>query len=193
MSALRARPARPRPTAPAGPTPRELRVEVRPAWPFRLSRASGPDGVLKVRAGVLHRLLHHGPDATPVVVRVAQTAPDRVLLGAAAADPAAAAWGIERMRFALGVDDDLRPFHDRFRDDPLIGAAVRANPAVRLRRRPLPFEVLAWAVTEQLIEYERAAAIQRRLVARLGRRCARSGLRDVPDAAAVAAQAPALL
>jgi len=152
------------------------------------------DGVLKVRGGVLHRLLHHGPGATPVVVRVAQTAPrGPVLFGAAAADPAAAAWGIERMRFALGVDDDLRPFHDRFRDDPLIGAAVRANPTVRLRRRPLPFEALAWAVTEQLIEYVRAAAIQRRLVARLGRRCPYSGLRDVPDAATLAAQAPALL
>jgi 3-methyladenine DNA glycosylase/8-oxoguanine DNA glycosylase len=97
------------------------------------------------------------------------------------------------MRVALGVDDDLRPFHDRFRDDPLIGAAVRADPALRLRRRPEPFEALAWAVTEQLIEFVRAAAIQRRLVARLGRRCERSGLRDVPSAAVIAAQAPALL
>jgi len=180
------------PVAPA-PGQRELRVEVRPAWPFRLSRGSGPDGVLSVRAGVVHRLLHHGPEATPVIVRVAQTARDRVLFGAASADPAAAAWGIERMRFALGVDDDLRPFHDRFRDDPLIGAAVRADPAVRLRRRPEPFEALAWAVTEQLIEYVRAAAIQRRIVRRLGRQCARSGLRDVPSAATIAAQAPALL
>lgn len=171
----------------------ERRVEVRPAWPFRLSRSRGPDGVLQVRRGVIHRLLHHGPDQQPVIVRVAQTARDRVLLGAQADDPAAAAWGIERMRFALGVDDDLRPFHDRFRDDPLIGRAVRMDPTVRLRRRPEPFEALAWAVTEQLIEYVRAAAIQRRIVWRLGRRCARSGLRDLPSAATVAAQAPAQL
>ena len=172
---------------------RELRVEVRPAWPFRLSRASGPDGVLQVRRGVIHRLLHHGPEERPVIVRVAQTARDRVLLGAQAVDPAAAAWGVERMRFALGVDDDLRPFHDRFRDDPLIGHAVRADPTVRLRRRPEPFEALAWAVTEQLIEYVRAARIQRRIVWRIGRRCPRSGLRDLPSAAAIAAQAPAQL
>ena len=33
---------------------------------------------------------------------------------------------IARMRFALGVDDDLREFHDRFRSDPLIGPSVRA-------------------------------------------------------------------
>ena len=32
------------------------------------------------------------------------------------------------MRFALGVDQDLQPFHERFRFDPLIGAAVRADP-----------------------------------------------------------------
>ena len=169
----------------------ELRVEVSPAWPFRLSRASGMDNVLKVRGGVVHRLLHHGDD--PVVVRVAQTARDRVLFGAQAPHREAAAWGIERMRFALGVDDDLRPFHDRFRDDPLIGGAVRADPTVRLRRRPEPFEVLAWAVTEQLIEFVRAAAIQRRIVMRLGRHCARTGLRDLPSPATIAAQAPALL
>ncbi len=181
--------ARPRPLA----APRELRVEVRPAWPFRLSRRGGMDGVLRARGGVLHRLLHHGEDATPVVVRVAQTAPDAVLFGAAAADPAARAWGVERMRFALGVDDDLRPFHDRFRDDPLIGGAVRRDPSVRLRRRPEPFEALAWAVTEQLIEFVRAAAIQRRMVLRLGRGCERSGLRDVPSPAKLAAQAPAQL
>jgi len=204
VSALRTR-LRPARVAAVSAPSRELRVEVRPAWPFRLSRRGGMDGVLKVRHGVLHRLLHHAPDgpaasersgaapAIPVVVRVAQTAPDRVLFGAAAADPAAAAWGIERMRFALGVDDDLRPFHDRFRDDPLIGGAVRKDPTVRLRRRPEPFEALAWAVTEQLIEFVRAAAIQRRLVLRLGRRCERSGLRDVPSPAAIAAQAPAQL
>jgi len=171
----------------------ELRVEVAPAWPFRLARASGMDGVLKVRRGVLHRLLHHGLDERPAVVRVAQTARDRVLLGAQAPDRAAAAWGIERMRFALGLDDDLRPFHVCFRDDPLIGAAVRADPTVRLRRRPEPFEALAWAITEQLIEAERAASIQRRLVWRYGRRSACATLRDAPSPAALAGRAPAEL
>ena len=35
-------------------------------------------------------------------------------------------WGIRRMRFAIGVDDDLRPFHDALPRRPLIGQAVRA-------------------------------------------------------------------
>lgn len=169
----------------------ERRVEVTPRWPFRLPRGSGMDGVARSRGGVQHRLLHLGD--RPVTVRVAQTAPDRVLLGAAAPDEPAAEHGLARMRFALGLDDDLAPFHRRFRRDPLIGALLRADPALRIRRRPEPWEALAWAVCEQLIEFVRAAAIQRRIVARLGPRCARSGLRDLPGPAVIAAQAPALL
>ena len=169
----------------------EVRVEVRPRWTFRLSRRVGLDRLGRVRGGVVHRLLHCGPD--PVVVRIAQLAPERVLFGAQADRRDAAEWGIERMRAATGIDQDLRPFYERFRFDPLIGAAVRANPGLRAAGRPDPFEALVWAVCEQLIEYERAAAIQRRLVARLGRRCPVSGLADSPAAATLAAQAPALL
>ena len=67
------------------------------------------------------------------------------------------------MRFALGVDDDLRPFYERFRDDPLIGrVACARGRGCASARRPEPFEALAWAICEQLIEYERAAAIERR-------------------------------
>ena len=169
----------------------EVRVEVRPRWTFRLPLRGGLDGLTKVRRGVLHRLVHAGEE--PVLVRVAQVAPDRVLFGAQGADEAAAEWGIERMRAALGIDQDLRPFYERFRSDPLIGASVRATPALRAGGKPDPFEALAWAICEQLIEFERAVAIQRRLVYRLGRRCPVSGMRDAPTAAAVAAQAPALL
>jgi 3-methyladenine DNA glycosylase/8-oxoguanine DNA glycosylase len=151
----------------------------------------GHDGLSEIRRGVLHRLLH--ADSEPVMIRVAQTAPDRVLFGARADSRELAEWGIERMRLALGVDQDLRPFYDRFRLDPLIGPAVRGNPGLRVAARPDPFEALVWAICEQLIEYERAASIERRLVAKLGRRCPSSGLRDCPPAAVLAAQAPALL
>ena len=140
---------------------------------------------------MLHRLLHVGDE--PVWIRVAQLAGGRVLFGARARARRLAEWGIERMRYALGIDLDLRAFYERFRFDPLIGPSVRADPGLRVAGRPEPFEALAWAVCEQLIEYERAAAIQRRLIARLGRRCAESGLRDSPPAAMLAAQAPALL
>jgi len=154
------------------------------------------DGTVRRRDGVLERLLHH--EGEPVLVRVAQTAPDSVLFGARAGTRAAASYGIERMRFALGVDDDLRAFHRRFARDPLIGRSLSRRPWLRVRRRPEPFEALAWAVCEQLIEYERAAAIERRLLSALGRRWvgwdgAASPLRDLPTAEALAGTAPARL
>jgi 3-methyladenine DNA glycosylase/8-oxoguanine DNA glycosylase len=169
----------------------EVRIEVRPRWTFRLSRRGGLDGLTRVRGGVLHRLLHAGQE--PVLVRVAQLARDRVLFGAQADDRAAAEWGIERMRLALGIDQDLRPFYERFRFDPLIGPAVRAKPGLRVAARPDPFEALVWAICEQLIEYERAATIQRRIVWRLGRRCRFTDMRDAPAAAVLGRQAPAVL
>jgi 3-methyladenine DNA glycosylase/8-oxoguanine DNA glycosylase len=176
----------------------ELREEVRPVGSYRLPIRNGMDGVMRRRGKVLERLLHHEED--PVVVRIAQTADDTVLFGARARTQTAARYGIARMRFALGVDDDLLPFHRRFANDPLIGRSVRARPWLRVRRRPEPFEALVWAVCEQLIEYERAARIQGRLVARLGRRWRGAGegawaggLRDLPTAAKLGATAPALI
>src|SRR5947209_50410 len=169
----------------------EVRREVRPSWSFRLPRRSGMDGLTRMRAGVLHRLLHRGDE--PVLVRVAQLAADRVLFGAQASSREGAEWGIARMRMALGIDVDLREFHERFRFDPLIGPSVRANPGLRPAGRPEPFEALAWAICEQLIEFERAAAIQRRLVRRLGRGCQGTEMRNSPSAARLADQSPALL
>ncbi len=48
-----------------------------------------------------------------------------------------------------------------------------------------------WAITEQLIDTPRALAIQRRMIATLGRRA--EGLRDSPSAEAIAGCAPAEL
>ena len=170
--------------------PFDLRVEVTPPWPFRIGRGSG-DGILRRRGATLMRLLH--VEDEPVLVAVAQTAPQRVLFAARSACEAAAAAAIARMRFATGVDDDLRPFYERFSGDPVIGAAVRSRPHVRIHRRADPWEALAWSITEQLIELERALVIQRRLVHRLGRRCPHSGLRDMPAPALLATLAPAEL
>jgi 3-methyladenine DNA glycosylase/8-oxoguanine DNA glycosylase len=166
----------------------EVRVEVRPPSPYRLPRAGG-DGVLRRRGTVLERLLHL--DGERVVVRAAQPAADRVVVGAWAPRRELCDEGLERMRFALGVDDDLRAFVERFRWDPLIGPSVRRAPWRRPVRRPVAWEALAWAITEQLIEIERALAIQRRIVRGLGWSCAETGLRDVPGPEAVAGCAPA--
>ena len=104
---------------------------------------------------------------------------------------------IERGRHALGVDDDYGDFYERFRDDPLLGPAIRDRPWLRARRCIWPWEALAWAVTEQLIEVERAHAIQRRVVARWGPVMLAPDrdrpLRDVPAASVIAGRAPAEL
>jgi DNA-3-methyladenine glycosylase II len=169
----------------------EVRREVRPRWIFRLPQRGSPEGLTRVRAGVLHRLLH--VEGKAVFIRVAQPARDRVVFGAQAADVQAAEWGIERMRAALGVDQDLREFYERFRSDPMIGRSVRTHPELRVWGKPDPFEALAWAVCEQLIAFADAVVIERRLVARLGHRCERTGLRNSPGAAVLAGIAPARL
>ena len=151
------------------------------------------------RGDVIERLLHdeHGE---PVVVRVAQSAPDAVLFGARSRGRESAEHGIARMRFALGVDDDLREFYSRHSGDSLIGGSLRRRPWLRARRRPEPFEALVWAVCEQSIEYDCAAKIQSSLVKRMGRRWAgdgaqvwAGGLRDLPTAATLGEAPPALL
>ena len=168
----------------------ELRVEVVPPWPFRLGGGSA-DGLMRRRGDSLQRLLHL--DGERVHVGVVQPGAECVLFAARASTEEAAAEGIARMRFATGVDDDLRPFYERFKSDPVIGRAVRANPCLRVRRRPLPWEALFAAVTEQLIEFGEAVAIQRRMIAVFGHRCTTTGLRDGPSAAAIAAESPARL
>ncbi|MDP9376022.1 MAG: hypothetical protein M3P40_00325 [Actinomycetota bacterium] len=139
----------------------------------------------------MQRLLHVGDEA--VVVAVAQAADGGVVFAVRSQSEQGARGGLERMRFATGVDDDLREFHATFWRDPLLGRAIRANPCLRPRRRPGRFETLVAAITEQLIDIERAIGIQRRLISTCGRRCPETGLRDAPSAGAIADVSPARL
>src|SRR6476646_3842232 len=191
---------------------RPVELEVRAASPFLLPARGGGDGVMRVERGVAARLLH--VDDAPVLVRAWHPARERVAFRAEAVKPSAIAapralpaaptrlagraelaTAIERMRFALGVDDDLGEFYRRFRRDPLLGPAIRRRPWLRPRRRPWPWEALAWAVVGQLIESGRAAQIQRRMVGRWGARRGprRSQLRDRPSAELIGGRAPAEL
>lgn len=158
-----------------------------PKAPYRLPPA-GRDGLLRRQGDGFLRLLHHGDE--PVLVRAWPVA-GAIRLRAEAPSRPAAAHGIERVRFALCLDHDLGPFHRAFKGDRLLGGAIRRRPWLRPLRRPEPFEALAWAVCEQLIEGERAVDIQRRLAWRYGRSHGR--LRDAPTPAAIAARAPAEL
>jgi DNA-3-methyladenine glycosylase II len=186
-----------------------LEVEVRPPSPFRLGRGS-TDRTLRVERGIARRLLQ--VDRRPVLVRAWQPGPGRVRFRAEAVDPARLtvplgggetgwarreelATAIERLRFAVGVDEDMAVFHQRFRRDPLLGPILRRMPDFRPSRRLWPWEALAAAVCGQLIEASRAAVIERRIVGRWGARLGErtEALRDVPPAALIAGRAPAEL
>jgi DNA-3-methyladenine glycosylase II len=178
--------------------------------------------VVRSRGGVLERLLH--VDGRPVRVRSWQTRDRFVHVRAEALDPARVeypiaggadepppageaelALAIERIRFSLAVHDEMGEFYDAFKADPLLGPTIHHRPWIRPRRRPWPWEALAWAITAQLIQASRAAQIQRRIVRRWGpshlppdSRAARRGrdpwpLRDVPFAAVIAGRGPAEL
>ena len=123
------------------PWPVEVRAEFVPRCPLRLPR-SGMDGVARKRDGVLERLVH--VDDEPAWCAAAQPAPDRVVIGARArstrrgASPRSSGCASPRRRRRPA------PLLARFSRDPLIGPSVRRDPYLRVGRRPMPFEALAW-------------------------------------------------
>jgi 3-methyladenine DNA glycosylase/8-oxoguanine DNA glycosylase len=186
-----------------------LVVEVRPPCGYRLPLARRyPDGVARSRQGIYERFLR--VSGRPVLARAWGLPQGEVAI---AALPAPAAWlgsadgeiairddleiAVGRIRNALAVDDDLRPFFARFARDPLLRPLIRRMPTYRVGRCPNPWEAFAWAVTEQLIESKRAALIQRRIVGRWGTTLSFGGrtppLADVPGPGVVAGLAPAEL
>lgn len=199
--------------------PPALEAEFEPPSALRLPSRRGGDRVLRIGRAV-GRLLH--VEGSPVLIRAWQQGLRLVWVRAEAIDPGAVTYpvgrdreperagreqlelALDRARFMFWLDEDLRPFFRRFRGDPLIGRAIHLKPWVRPRRRPWPWEALAWAITEQLIEAGRAARIQRRIVRALGPKfdAAASGparnerrrrflLGDVPCAATIGDRAPA--
>ena len=182
---------------------------MRPRWPVKLPARGGGDRVVRVRDGIAERLLQvgsspvrvrawRGPGATarlraeaipPHDVVCPEAAGERVEASQAGEEELQTA--ISRWRFALALDDDMGDFFQAFKSDPLLGPVIRRKPWTRPRRRPWPWEVLAWSITKQLIDSPRAAAIQRRMVRRWGARYGE--LADVPSAGLIAGRAPAEL
>ena len=102
----------------------------------------------------------------------------------------------ERMRFALGVDDDLSEFYRRFRRDPLLGPLIRRRPYLRPHAAPLALGG-ARLGGRQAADRDRPRgpdpAPHRRPLGPARWASATRGLRDVPPAALIAGRAPAEL
>ncbi len=159
-----------------------IETEVFPVSPYRLPRRNGSDLIVEKYGSGLRRLLVEDRAAVIVSVRPtgsggyrfrAEPVPPERVSGPGSeelvdADPRRLEAAMDSFRFSLGIDDDMAPFRDAFIGDPLLGPAIRRQIESRPSRRADPWEALAWAVTEQLIEYRRAAAIQRRMIRRWG-------------------------
>src|SRR2546423_11868200 len=98
-----------------------IELDVRPPGPYRLPPAGG-DGILRRRRGALVRVLHSQGGQGIARAWVVSGA---VRLRAEAPSHDTAAWALERMRFALGLEHDVRPFHQEFSSDPLLGPVIR--------------------------------------------------------------------
>jgi 3-methyladenine DNA glycosylase/8-oxoguanine DNA glycosylase len=122
---------------------------VHPRWPSEPPRSAGPGGLLKIEGNVVRRAMLI--DGELALAEAAWRGDVVHLRG----EPAA----IERLRFVLALDDDLEPFHRAHRRDPLLGRIIKARPRLRVLRKPEPFEALAWAIIEQLIDTQRAGNI----------------------------------
>jgi len=187
-----------------------IEVEVRPRSPFKLPQLTGGDRLIRKSGTGFERLLI--VEDAPVLTRVRPAGRGLYRFNAEAIAPESMAGpgadrlaeagedqllsAIERMRFAIGIDLDLEPMRDSFGDDPLLAPAISGLAPGRPQRRPEPWEALLWAITEQLIEYRRAAAIQRSMIRKWGLRLVesrRDPLATVPSPDSIAGASPAEL
>jgi 3-methyladenine DNA glycosylase/8-oxoguanine DNA glycosylase len=131
-------------------------LTIRPPWPSEPPRSPGPGGLIKLDGHVVKRAIR--VDDEIALAEAAWRGDDVHLRGHATTEGAARA-AIDRLRFVLALDDDLEPFHRAHRNDPVLGRIVKARPKLRVLRKPAPFEALAWAIIEQLIDTQAAGNI----------------------------------
>ena len=115
---------------------------MRPRFAGRLPRSGGGDGVMRVREGVVERLLHVGPCPvrvrawhvrTGIRIRAERVEPRHSIhfdhsFECEAAGREHLELAIDRIRFALAIDDDMSDFFETFKADPLIGPVIHRRP-----------------------------------------------------------------
>jgi DNA-3-methyladenine glycosylase II len=158
----------------------ELDVTPRGPYSLRLSAGRASDACRRCAGNRLVGLFYVGAGVEWAGAR--QRPDGRVELQALSEE------GLERIRFALGLDDDHSEFLRRFSGDPLLRTAIRSLRGLRPVRLATVTHALLRAVAGQLIEARRARAIERRVIRAVGEES--WGLHAPPSAAALGRLAP---
>lgn len=138
-------------------------VEVRPPGPYDLrASAFGRSGGTRRWSGGLLDLAFR-VDGEPCWARVRQR-PDGVIEAAVHSDPDRCDRAVERLRFLLAADVDVRPFLERFADDALVGEAVRRRRGMRPLPRASVAHALVRAMCGQLVRWQEAARTEARIL-----------------------------
>jgi len=98
--------------------------------------------------------------------------------------------GIEELRFVLALEDDHSPFLERFARDQLLGEATSRLRGLRPLRLSTVTQALLRAVCGQLIQAQRARAIERNVIRAATAAPAGQRLHAPPDPAALGRFAP---
>ena len=158
-----------------------------------------PEIVDRFDGACYRRLLGIGRRGVLLEVRqagsVARPALETRLTGEGARDEPVLAAARRFVAIGLGAGLDTRAFDRRFRDDALLGAALRHARGLRIAGSGSLWEALVTAVLSQQVNLAFAYDIRRELALRFGRRARFGGQTYVafPDPARVAAETPRAL
>jgi len=138
-----------------------LETTIAPVQPYSLdlSAQMRSDATRFLRDGIL--TLAYEAGGAPSLARVVQKPDGRLDASIESAEPEEA---LRRLRFVLAADDDHTEFLRRFRDDHLIGRAVKSLAGMRPIRTATVVHSLLKAVCGQLIEARAARLLEARLV-----------------------------
>jgi 3-methyladenine DNA glycosylase/8-oxoguanine DNA glycosylase len=138
-----------------------LETTIAPVQPYSLALSARmkSDATRFLRDGVLTVAYEVGEG--PALARIVQKPDGKLDASIESAEPDEA---LAKLRFILAADDDHGEFLHRFRDDPLIGNAVKTLRGMRPIRTATVVHSLLKAVCGQLIESKAARVLEAKLV-----------------------------
>ncbi len=138
-----------------------LETTIAPVQPYSLALSARmkSDATRFLRDGVLTVAYEVGEE--PALARIVQKPDGKLDASIESAEPDEA---LAKLRFILAADDDHGEFLHRFRDDPLIGNAVKTLRGMRPIRTATVVHSLLKAVCGQLIESKAARVLEAKLV-----------------------------